>query len=135
MNIKEYFALSFFLFLVIACQKDELTLLEERIAGEWGWISSSGGVLGLVLNPLTEGYQMQLLFQKNGIYTKYRDSSIVDEQYYWIEKSASDFNLKIGDRAHLQVNEQYLINFDNQNNLLLKEVCQDCMEHTYYRKE
>jgi hypothetical protein len=137
MNFKEYLALFLFLFLVIACQKDDLTIMEERIAGDWGWVSSSGGLLGLVLNPQTEGYQMQILFQKNGIYTKYRDSSAVDERNYWIEKSADEslYNLKIGSRDHLQINEQYKISFDNQNNLHLIEVCNDCMEHIYYLKE
>jgi hypothetical protein len=136
MNFKEYLALFLFLFLVIACQKDDLTIMEERIVGDWAWVSSSGGLLGLVLNPHTEGYQMQILFQKNGIYTKYRDNSAVDERNYWIEKSTveNSYNLKIGSRDQVQIIEQYKISFDNQNNLHLREVYVDGLEHIYYRK-
>lgn len=127
--------------LLSACKKDEMEQTKERLIGEWAWQYSTGGLLGQTLNPTTEGYEASILFQKNGLFTRYRDTTTQSTQYYWVEKGSSIFSseavylLFVGSQDHLQVLSTYSIIFDGADNLELREECYDCFDNFYKRKD
>jgi len=126
---------------LFSCKKDELKKTEEKLIGEWAWESSSGGLLGQTLTPLTEGYNESYLFQKNGIFTHYRDTTTLHSNFYWIEKGTSFFRtgevflLYLGNQDHTTVTNTYSIEFEGENRLFLTEECNDCFEIIFNRKE
>ncbi len=126
---------------VLSCKKDELKKTEEKLVGEWAWESSTGGLLGQTLTPLTEGYNESYLFQKNGIFTHYRDTTTLHSNFYWIEKGTSFFSsgevflLLLGNQDHTTVTNTYSIEFEGENRLILREECIDCLEIIFNRKD
>ena len=126
---------------ILSCKKDELKKTEERLAGEWAWESSSGGLMGQILTPQTEGFDESYLFQKNGIFTHYRDTATLHSNFYWVEKGNSLFRtgevflLYLGNQDHTSVTNTYSIEFEGENRLILTEECNDCFEITFNRKD
>lgn len=127
--------------ILLSCKKDELKKTEERLVGEWAWESSSGGLLGQTLTPQTAGFDESYLFQKNGIFTHYRDTATLHSNFYWVEKGSSLFRtgevflLYLGNQDHTTVTNTYSIEFEGENRLVLTEECNDCFEIIFNRKE
>jgi len=134
-------ALCYLALLLGACKKDKFEQTKEQLIGEWAWQYSTGGLLAQTLNPATEGYEASILFQKNGTFTQYRDTTTQFTHYYWVEKGSSIFGseevylLFLGSQNHSQVFNTYSIIFDGVDNLELKEECNDCLDNFYKRKE
>jgi hypothetical protein len=126
---------------LFSCKKDELKKTEERLVGEWAWESSSGGLLGQTLTPQTEGFEESYLFQKNGIFTHYRDTATLHSNFYWVERGSSLFRtgevflLYLGNQDHTTVTNTYSIEFEGEDRLVLTEECNDCFEIIFNRKE
>jgi hypothetical protein len=141
--IKMSKGLLFFLAILglFSCKKDELKKTEERLVGEWAWESSSGGLLGQILTPQTEGFEESYLFQKSGMFTHYRDTATLHSNFYWVERGSSLFKtgevflLYLGNQDHTTVTNTYSIEFEGENRLVLTEECIDCFEIIFNRKE
>lgn len=125
---------------MLSCKKDELSSIEKRLVGEWAWISSTGGLLGVTLRPDNEGFNESYLFQKNGKFTLYRDTLTLDNHFYWIEIGSSIYHsddvflLKLGNQDHTQVIRSYSFEFSSEEELRLWEECNDCFEIILKRK-
>jgi hypothetical protein len=142
--MKYLLSLSLFLFSITffnSCKKDDIKIIEERLVGEWAWIRSTGGLIGSTITPSSEGYNESYLFQKNGIFTHYRDSATLHSNFYWVEKGTSIYKtgevdlLFLGNQDHTTVNSTFSIEFNEENGLILKEECNDCFEIIFTRKD
>ena len=126
---------------LLSCKKDELKKTAERLVGEWAWIRSTGGLIGTTITPSSEGYNESYLFQKNGIFTHYRDTATLHSNFYWVEKGTSIYKtgevdlLILGNQDHTIVNSTFSLEFNGENGLILKEECNDCFEIIFTRKD
>ncbi len=141
----KYIFLPFLFLLTIAicssCKKDDIKKIEDRLVGEWAWVRSTGGLMGTTLTPDTEGYSQSYLFQKNGIFTHYKDTATLHSNFYWVEKGNSIYKtgevdlLILGNQDHTIVNSTFSIEFNGENGLILREECNDCFEIIFSRKD
>jgi hypothetical protein len=129
------------LLLLLSCKKDEVKQLEKRLIGEWAWVRSTGGLMGTSISPDTEGFSESYLFQKNGIFTRFRDTATLFSHFYWLEKGTSLFDtstvnlLKLGNQDHTIIFATYSFQFNGENGLILREECNDCFEIILNRKD
>jgi hypothetical protein len=114
---------------------------QEKIIGKWQWLERSGGFVGKTTTPLKEGYAIRIEFDKNGIYHKYKNDSLVDRKQFSFSKQTSIRNQKdvsvisfIDDT--LKFNESPLpvsISFQGNDTLMLNEEVHDGFEYVYVR--
>ena len=57
------FLLVFAALFAFSCSKEEVvaTQANSSLAGEWRWVSSTGGIAGKTYTPASEGYERKLV--------------------------------------------------------------------------
>jgi len=106
----------------------------SMISNMWEWIESSGGIGGVVQTPQSQGYTQSIDFDEQGIYTKYRDNSVVKSGTYTIIRAESELDGNVYDMVVFDDGTQpQAITLVTDNDLILREECYDCFTHVYRR--
>ena len=122
------------LFFTLSCDDSTSPNSEDKIVGEWIWIQSSGGWTGGIINPDSVGYNIKIVFEKDGVYKEYKDDSLSIKSHYIIEHKQYGANNE--KRDFLIIEDHHvgqLIEFEDSNKLNLIENCMDCYVHNYYK--
>jgi hypothetical protein len=122
------------LLFTLSCENSTSTNSEDKLVGEWIWIQSGGGYFGVILNPDSVGYNLKIVFEKDGMYKEYKDDLLVIESHYEIEQKQYGANNEKRDFLIIEGNHvEQLIEFEDSNNLNLIDNCMDCYVHKYHR--
>ncbi len=115
------------------CKKTGSSSLSQ-ICHNWEWIQSAGGIGGVVQTPQSEGYTQSIVFDEEGIYTKYQDNTVVRSGTYNIIRAVSELDDIEYDMVVFDDGSQpQAVTLLNDNELVLREECFDCFTHTYRR--
>jgi hypothetical protein len=100
----------------------------------WEWVQSSGGIGGVLMNPASEGYTQSINFEENGSYTRYRNSLVFSSGTYTITRAVSmldnvEYDMVVFDDG----SPPQAITRLSDNELTLREDCNDCFTHSYRR--
>ena len=77
--MKKLLLIIFTLTLIFTGCKDDSSTPYGQIYGAWQWVESTGGIAGLQLTPGTEGYDMMLVFNRNGTYKRIVADTVFSE--------------------------------------------------------
>lgn len=127
----------FFLGFAGMCSKEEVRPLrtEESLYGTWNWVASSGGLAGVEKSPASEGYNQVLEISESGVYSVFRNDTLVYE---------SNFSI-VEQESQIQNESRLMLTFENgeildqsffiegSDTLILVEECWDCFAHEYVR--
>ena len=106
----------------------------SRICHNWEWIQSVGGIGGVVQTPQSQGYTQSIVFDEEGLYTKYRDNTVVRSGTYTITRAVSELDDIEYDMVVFDDGSQpQAVTLLTDNELILREECFDCFTHTYRR--
>lgn len=55
--------------------------LDARIAGQWEWVESTGGIAGMTLTPASTGETRELRFDRERVESYRNDTLVVSQRY------------------------------------------------------
>lgn len=125
-----------FLSIFVSCTKEVLPencIDDVCVDGEWEWVDSYGSIAGLTITPETEDENRELIITEMNYQEIVNGEVIVDLAYEFVKSgelegfTTDSLILKLADGNWLSVH------MENEN-LILKEPCFDCWEHTYKSK-
>ncbi len=121
------------LLLYPACKKTDLAA-DDNIFHTWEWTESSGGIAGVVQTPASEGYTQSIKFEQGGLYTRYRNDTVVGNGTYTLTSEESMLDDTVYDMIVFDDGTpKQAIMIVNATQLILREDCFDCFTHTYQR--
>jgi hypothetical protein len=114
----------------------------DQLVGEWEWTKTYSGWIGLE-TPVSKGFTETLRLEKDNHFRRFRDGTVREEKYYFIEKVKSS--------EHPQDSVLYLHLIDKKNTRTISsqplyllgsdtimtrvsEICDDCPESYFVRK-
>lgn len=131
--MKKLFTLIFLFGLVTACDTDDIAPVNERIAGEWVWIQSVGGIDGRTETPQSTQNEVYIVITEN-VLKKYENGNLDSQRTFSIVRGNSIYS----------EGEKDLLNFVDGgttqsvevigNRLFLRDECLDCFQHEYVKK-
>ena len=114
----------------------------DQLVGEWVWTKTYSGWSGME-TPLSKGYTETLKLDKNNHFRRFRNGTVREEKFYFIEKvksteqpSDSVLYLHLVDKKNTSIGTSqplYLIGPDTVMTRL-SETCNDCPESYFVRK-
>jgi hypothetical protein len=115
----------------MGCKKSE-TEEVNPIFKTWQWVQSVGGIGGVLMTPVTEGFTQAIEFEEGGLYRIYRDGTLFRSGNYTIITIVSQLDNQNYDAISLNDGSSALaiINITDTE-LVLREDCIDCFTHTY----
>ena len=120
---------------VIKKEESDSKIFSESLYGVWIWSESSGGIAGMRLTPITEGYSSVIEFHQSGIYKEYKNEQLEMTSKFTLTTGNTIYTSEI---ANLIEFEAYpimqSIEFGKSDTLFLRDECFDCFVHTYVRK-
>ncbi len=115
----------------------------ENLFGNWEWIQTSGGIGGITFTPATEGYTIELEFNKNGIYKSFKDGKKTEKRKFYLTEGQSILSSETAyiieyDKTGLFNCNTHIVNqsveFAGQDTLYLHDECWDCYGYIYVKK-
>ncbi len=130
---------------LISCVKTDIPKGYEPIIGKWKWWFSCCGYGGIRIDPSTEGYELELSFNRNGVLKIYKNGKLHERLICKFEKHKSIYTGKDEymlachnsrlDPKSWYINVLQSIVFHGRDTLILREECYDCFAHYYIRIE
>src|SRR5687768_11235483 len=124
-----------FVFLSSTCKKAMQVPDPElkKIFGKWEWVSTTGGIAGMTITPLSAGHTIRLEFKSDGTYLIYENDSLVNTTRFSFSQSTSIHNRKpvwllSFAETPASSNEKSVpisVSFSGQDTLLLNEQVHD----------
>lgn len=125
-----------------SCRKDISVPKTEfkKLFGHWQWIESSGGFSGGIESPVTAGYTIEIEFNENGIYKKYKNGEKINKMTFEFIEGESIFSSGKSFMIHY---DGFLFKkeatadsfkFSGEDTLYLMNECYDCYTEMYVRK-
>ncbi len=128
---------------LFSCQKKG-SIGYDEVYGSWNWIESDGGESFHILTPLSEGINITIVYNQNGLFEKYIDNEKVTSLNYYFEKgtSISTYNqttlityknrINTKHRTRELVSNSYKVSGDT---LFLYDECFDCFRSIYLKRK
>jgi hypothetical protein len=129
----------------MSCQKEKDPTNRDKIAGEWIWIKSYGGMTGgEILTPENTGIEKTMTFFKNDTVEITENGQLAEKTNYFVSKEKSqlfndlhdfvtiDYKYPLSDTV-ITVSMRYIIQ-KLTDTLLLKDDVVDGYGHLYVRK-
>jgi hypothetical protein len=117
-------------------------VITKKLIGKWQWIESSGGMAGEIMNPKTEKYQIQIEYNKKGMFKQWKDDQLEYSYKYQVKKGKSIFSQEadlIISYIPKPTSKIALISdcfeFIGNDTLMLKNECYDCYARLFVRKK
>ena len=85
------FLLVFIALFILSCTKEEVVATEasSSLAGEWRWVSSTGGIAGKTITPSSAGYERKLVLTSDFKFSRYKDNVLESSGTYQISQGKS----------------------------------------------
>ena len=105
----------------------------DELTGSWRWLHSSGGLGGGTVSPDTPGYSERLLhFQPNDRFEMYRADTLFRSGRYYLGRDENGRVIHYRTGAVPEMLPQH-IEFSENGDLVLTDLCYDCYVSVYRR--
>lgn len=93
------FLLVFAVLFAFSCSKEDVGANEtgKSLAGEWRWVSSTGGIAGKTYTPASEGYERKLVLTSDFKFSRYKDAVLEKSGTYEITQAKSIYKTELVD--------------------------------------
>lgn len=104
---------------------------DRQLLDSWQWVSSSGGIAGVIQTPASTGDQVVIEFSDK-TYEKYVNGSLDEDLGYRVKMEESIFSTDLEEIITYSNGwrQSYMIRGDT---LFLSDECYDCFGHVYVR--
>ena len=117
-----------------ACDED-LSKQRDDIVGTWDWQRSTGGLAGIISTPQTVGYNQEIQFGENGIYTWYVADTVREQGNYSLSEDLTIFSNDAVPVINLEHRQVSLAIFKlNRDSLIFASDCHDCTTQEFTRR-
>ncbi|GAB2607976.1 hypothetical protein GCM10027035_00240 [Emticicia sediminis] len=129
------FLLVFAALFTFSCTKEEVVATEESssLAGEWRWVSSTGGIAGTTTTPASTGYERKLILTSDLKYSRFKNSSLEKSGTYEITKAKSIYKTELVDFIKFSDGTSLVIMNQSANELSLADNFYDGFGEVYQR--
>jgi hypothetical protein len=85
------FLIVFAALFAFSCKNDVVlaTVVSTSLAGEWRWVSSTGGIAGTTITPTSAGYERKLILTSDFKFSRYKSTVLEKSGTYEITKAKS----------------------------------------------
>lgn len=85
------FLLVFATLFTFSCTKEEVVATEasSSLAGDWRWVSSTGGIAGKTITPASAGFERKLILTTDLKFSRYKDNTLESTGTYQITQGKS----------------------------------------------
>lgn len=121
----------------IGCNDSEQTKYnsnEERITGEWSWIKTTGGFENITETPESTGETQLISFDSNGIYSFYKNDTLISEYNYLLGHDMTIFSQDSIPVIYINNMLLYAYHFESDDALSLSENVYDGFTYNYIRE-
>ncbi len=123
--------------LIIGCSKEdtpeytpENCLDEICIDGEWEWVASNGSIAGVTITPESENETRKLIISGTSYKEFVNDELILEVGYEFVK--SNELSTFTNDSLVLKLaNDNWFAVLERDGNLVLRQPCFDCWDHTY----
>ena len=129
------FLLVFAALFTFSCTKEEVVATEasSSLAGEWRWVSSTGGIAGKTYTPTSEGYERKLVLTSDFKFSRYKDAVLEKSGTYEITKAKSIYKTELIDFIKFSDGTSLVIMNQSANELSLSDNFYDGFGEVYQR--
>lgn len=129
------FLLVFAALFTFSCTKEEgvATEASSSLAGEWRWVSSTGGITGTTTTPTSAGYERKLVLTSDLKYSRFKNSSLEKSGTYEITKAKSIYKTELVDFIKFSDGTSLVIMNQSANELSLADNFYDGFGEVYQR--
>ncbi len=129
------FLLVFAALFTFSCTKEEVvaTKASSSLAGEWRWVSSTGGIAGKTYTPTSEGYERKLVLTSDFKFSRYKDAVLEKSGTYEITKAKSIYKTELVDFIKFSDGTSSVIMNQSANELSLADNFYDGFGEVYQR--
>ena len=131
------FLLVFAALFTFSCTKEEFVATEAEastsLAGEWRWVSSTGGIAGTTITPTSTGYERKLILTSDLKYSRFKNSSLEKSGTYEITKEKSIYKTELVDFIKFSDGTSLVIMNQSTDELSLADNIYDGFGENYQR--
>jgi hypothetical protein len=129
------FLLVFTTLFTFSCTKDKVVANESStsLAGEWRWISSTGGIAGTTITPTSAGYERKLVLTSDFKFSRYKDALLEKSGTYEITKAKSIYKTELVDFIKFSDGTSSVIMTQTAEELSLADNFYDGFSEVYQR--
>lgn len=129
------FLLVFAVLFTFSCTKEEVVATEasSSLAGEWRWVSSTGGIAGKTYTPTSEGYERKLVLTSDFKFSRYKDAVLEKSGTYEITQAKSIYKTELVDFIKFSDGTSLVIMNQSANELSLSDNFYDGFGEVYQR--
>ena len=82
-----------------SCKKEVVLAIvaSTSLAGEWRWVSSTGGIAGTTITPTSAGYERKLVLTSYFKFSRYKSAVLEKSGTYEITKAKSIYRTELVD--------------------------------------
>lgn len=134
--MKKFILVLFFYSLTVSCSNEdipEICIDDICIDGEWEWVESYGSIAGITITPESTNETKRLIITETKYQEFVNNELIVDLQYEFVKSDELSSFSNDSIILKLVASNWYAV-FKENENLILREACADCWDHTYQRK-
>lgn len=129
------FLLVFAALFAFSCSKDDVVANETSkfLAGEWRWVSSTGGITGTTITPTSAGYERKLVLTSDFKFSRYKDAVLEKSGTYEISKEKSIYKTELVDFIKFSDSTSSVIMSQSTEELSLADNFHDGFSEVYQR--
>lgn len=129
------FLLVFVALFAFSCKKEVVlaTVASTSFAGEWRWVSSTGGIAGTTITPTSAGYERKLILTSDFKFSRYKSTVLEKSGTYEITKAKSIYKTELVDFIKFSDGTSFVIMSQPADELSLAENIYDGFSDIYQR--
>lgn len=129
------FLLVFVALFTFSCTKEEVVATEasSSLAGEWRWVSSTGGIAGTTTTPTSAGYERKLVLTSDFKFSRYKNAALEKSGTYEIIQAKSIYKAELVDFIKFSDGTSSVIMTQSASELSLADNFYDGFGEVYQR--
>ncbi|MFY7910637.1 MAG: hypothetical protein ACOVO2_13820 [Emticicia sp.] len=129
------FLLVFAALFTFSCTKEDVVANEasSSLAGEWRWVSSTGGIAGTTTTPTSAGYELKLVLTSDFKFSRYKSAVLEKSGTYQITQAKSIYKAEPVDFIKFSDGTSLAIMSQTANELSLADNNYDGFSEVYQR--
>ncbi len=129
------FLLVFAVLFAFSCSKEDVVANEtsKSLAGEWRWVSSTGGIAGITITPTSAGYERKLVLTSDFKYSRYKNAVLEKSGTFEITQAKSIYKTELVDFIKFSDGTSAVIMSQSADELSLADNFYDGFGESYQR--
>jgi hypothetical protein len=120
---------------IISCSVTDTDSAQNKIVGQWEWISSTGGFIGEKTTRDSAGVpNRHFNFNSDQTFNFYRSDTLIQTGIFSLNKKDGDLVISYNTKDENFFFDQR-VSFQGSDTLILADECYDCYINTYIRTQ